>query len=209
MLSKISLGINALLIAAVVYLFIQINKKAEVSTVNVLPENSAFNSTEGVKAPIMAYINGDSLNSKYKFIVDRSKALEQKYRDADAKVKREYQQREAEAQELAAYAQKGNIPDDEMRTIESRMQQLEMEIQQIQQQESDRVMKKEAELQKELQERVQKFLDGYAREKGIDFVVNYQPAVQFILFGNNAYDVTSEVIARLNAEYEQEQAEKK
>lgn len=209
MLSKISLGINILLIAAVVYLFFQINKKTEVSPTNVLPVNSAFNSTEGVKAPIMAYINGDSINAKYKFIVDRSKALEQKYRDADAKVKREYQQREAEAQELAAYAQKGNIPDDEMRTIESRMQQLEMEIQQIQQQESDRVMKKEAELQKELQERVQKFLDGYAREKGIDFVVNYQPAVQFILFGNNAYDVTSEVIARLNAEYEQEQEEKK
>lgn len=209
MLSKIALGLNVLLIAAVTYLFFQVNKKKEVETVGSLPATSVFSSSDSVKPPIMAYINGDSLNSQYKFIVDRSKALEQKYRDADAKVKREYQQRQAEVNDLMAYAQKGNVPDDEMRTIESRLQQLEMEIQQIQEQESSRVMKKEQELQVELQEKVQNFLKNYAREKGIDFIVNYQPGTQVILYGNAAYDVTSEVIARLNAEYELEQADKK
>ncbi len=209
MLSKIALGLNVLLIAAVTYLFFQVNKNKVVDTTDALPSTSVFSSADSVKAPIMAYINGDSLNSQYKFIVDRSKALEQKYRDADAKVKREYQQRQAEVNDLMSYAQKGDLPDDEMRTIENRLQQLEMEIQQIQQQESDRVMKKEQELQVELQEKVQNFLKGYAREKGIDFIVNYQPGTQVILYANNAYDVTSEVIARLNAEYEQEQAEKK
>ncbi|MFM1998580.1 MAG: hypothetical protein RL204_527, partial [Bacteroidota bacterium] len=57
-----------------------------------------------------------------------------------------------------------------------------------------------------LMERVNVFMDNYAKAKGIDYIVNYQPTTNFILYGNNAYDVTSEVISLLNAEYEKELA---
>jgi hypothetical protein len=34
--------------------------------------------------------------------------------------------------------------------------------------------------------------------------VNYQEGTQFILYGNNAYDITTDVINRLNALYDEE-----
>lgn len=214
MLSKISLGINVLLIVAVVYLFVKTSSgessSESTSTSYELPENSAFKDGGAIKAPILAYINGDSLNANYKFIKDRTKALEQKYRAADERVRKEYQRRQQEVQELVAYAQSKKLPDDEARVVEETLARLQMEMEDIQQRESDNVMQKEMEMQKELVERVQKFLEGYTKEKGIDYVVNYQSSTQFILYGNKAYDITADVLNGLNAQYENEKgAEKK
>jgi outer membrane protein len=124
-------------------------------------------------------------------------------------VRKEYQKRQAEVQDLMQYAQSKQLPDDEAATIESRLQQLQVEMEQIQAKESNAVMEKEAEMQKELQGRVQKYLDAYAKQKGIDFVVNYQPTTQFILYGNGAYDVTNDVLKGLNEEYLKEKGEQK
>lgn len=210
MLSKISLGINVLLVAAVVYLFVKTSSSggSEAASSVSLPANSEFSSPEGPRAPILAYINGDSLNANYTFITERSKALEQKYRAADERVRREYERRQREVQELVMYAQSKQLPDDEARVVEERLTRLQMEMENIQQQESQAVMEKEAEMQKELMQRVQKFLQGYTKEKGIDYVVNYQSTTQFILYGNEAYDITADVVNGLNAEYEKEKTKK-
>lgn len=215
MLSKISLGINALLVVAVIYLFVKTSPSSSVSTDDEsntsyeLPENSAFKDGAEKKAPILAYINGDSLNANYNFIKDRSKSLEQKYRAADERVRKEYQKRQQEVQELVAYAQSKKLPDDEARVVEETLGRLQMEMEEIQQRESDNVMQKEMEMQKELVERVQKFLESYTKQKGIDYVVNYQSSTQFILYGNTAYDITADVLNGLNAEYATEKASEK
>jgi Skp family chaperone for outer membrane proteins len=62
---------------------------------------------------------------------------------------------------------------------------------------------KEAEL-KELNNKVKKYLDRYAKMKNIDFVLNYQEGIPIVLYGNNAFNVTSEVLKGLNEEYQQE-----
>ena len=185
MLSKISLGINALLIVAVVVLFVRTsNSSSSIEAPELLPANSAFTSPDGPKGAVMAYINGDSLNAKYKFIVDKTKLLEQKYKQAELNVQKEYNARKVEVDQLMEHAQSGKI----------------------EAQASKAVMEREAELQNDLMERVNVFMDNYAKAKGIDYIVNYQPTTNFILYGNNAYDVTSEVISLLNAEYEKELA---
>jgi Skp family chaperone for outer membrane proteins len=207
MLSKISLGINALLIIAVVVLFVRTSKSnMATSAPELLPENSAFTSPDGPKGAVMAYVNGDSLNSKYKFIVDKTKVLEQKYKQAELNVQKEYNARKADVDELMAYAQSGQMKDSEAPEVEAKLLQLQSEMQRIEEQATKAVMEREAELQNDLMERVNVFMDNYAKTKGIDYIVNYQPTTNFILYGNNAYDVTSEVIALLNAEYEKEQA---
>jgi outer membrane protein len=207
MLSKISLGINALLIVAVVVLFVRTSKsKMDVEAPELLPQNSAFTSPDGPKGAVMAYINGDSLNAKYKFIVDKTKLLEQKYKQAELNVQKEYNSRKEQVDALMEHAQSGKMSDDEAPLVEEKLLQLQNEMQNIEAQASRAVMEREAELQNDLMKRVSVFMDNYAKTKGIDYIVNYQPTTNFILYGNNAYDVTSEVISLLNAEYEKELA---
>jgi outer membrane protein len=207
MLSKLSLGINALLIIAVVFLFFKMSKLSTPKTVELLPENSAFTSPDGPKGAVLAFVDGDSLNAKYQFIIDKTKALEANYNAAELKVRKEYEKRQKDVQDIMTYAQNNKVSDEEAALYEERLQQLQYEMQQIEQQQSESVMKKEQELQSELMDRVSKFMDGYAKSKGIDYVVNYQRNTNFILYGNNSYDVTAEVIALLNAEYEKEKAD--
>jgi Skp family chaperone for outer membrane proteins len=78
----------------------------------------------------------------------------------------------------------------------------------IQEREVGSLKKKEAELQEELISRVNKYLKTYTRQRGIDYVINQQSEFNLILYGNDAYDITSEVIAGLNAEYRAEKEPK-
>jgi len=92
--------------------------------------------------------------------------------------------------------------------LQQDMERLQMEMDEIQQREVGVLQKKEADLQKELIERVNRYLEKYTRERGIDYVINKQSEFQVLLYGNPDYDITAEVIAGLNAEYEAEKQAK-
>lgn len=209
MLSKISIGLSALLSVAVVYLLIKTNDNAKPSVSTDAPVASAFAGDSAPRPSVLAYVNGDTLNAKYKFILEKSAQLEDKMKVADERVKKEYMARQKEWDELMAYAKSKTLPPDEEKWTQQRLMQLQAEIEEIQQKETGHIAKKEEELQKELQSRVSKFLDSYAKEKGIDYVFNYQNSIQLILYGSGAYDITNEVVTRLNEEYENEKKEKK
>jgi Skp family chaperone for outer membrane proteins len=92
--------------------------------------------------------------------------------------------------------------------LQQDMERLQIEMDEIQQREVGVLQKKEADLQKELIERVNRYLEKYTRERGIDYVINKQSEFQVLLYGNADYDITAEVIAGLNAEYEAEKQAK-
>jgi outer membrane protein len=209
MIAKIALGLNIILAIAVVILFTRTSPAEDaVAPDTGEPEQSVFSTSDSVKAPIVAYVNGDSINEKYLFIVEKSKGLEAGLKKANSKVQAEYDKRQKEVAELMQYAQSKQLPVDEQEVIQNRLMQLEEEMAQIEEREKGSLLQQESELQKQLQERVNKFLTSYAKQKGIDYVLNYQEGIQLILYGNKAFDVTSEVVNGLNEEYKTEKAAK-
>jgi outer membrane protein len=211
MIAKISLAISLVLVLAVGFLFYKTTKKT-VSDDQVAPviEAAAFANADSVRATVMAFVNGDSLTEKYKFIVDKTAALEQKLKNADQSVQKQAAPLEKEWNELMKYANENpNMKQDEAATIQQRMGELQESLKQIQEKEGIEVQKKEAALQKELQDRVGTYLKKFAAGRGIDYVMNYQEGTNLLLYGNKGYDITSEVIAGLNQEYMEELAGKK
>lgn len=209
MLAKISLGISVVLTALVVYLFATRNNNKLMLDGQEVQTAPALNAEGGPKAVVVAFINGDSLNEKYQFIVDKEKELNDRIKTADNKVGAEYQKRQQEVDELIGYAQsRPNLPADEKATIEQRLAVLDREIKNIQQREQDQMMKAQDDLQKELKSRVDEVLGAYAKQHGIDYVFNRQEAVPYMLYGNDGYDITNEVIALLNQAYTTEKAGK-
>jgi Skp family chaperone for outer membrane proteins len=168
------------------------------------PVASAFQDTSHIKPTIVAYINGDSINEKYQFIVDKSALLEKSLQGADAKFQNEYAKREKEAQDLMSYANSKQLPDDEARTVQERLATLQAELEQIDQKMSNEIATKKKVMLDELNTRVERYLERYAKSKNIDFVLNYQSGVPMVMYGNAAYNVTAEVLAGLNAEYQAE-----
>jgi Skp family chaperone for outer membrane proteins len=151
---------------------------------------------------VVAILNGDSLNSKYDFIVEKSKELDMKMRGAEQRVQSEFGPRQAEYEKAMRYAQENpNMPESEMMALQKSIEQLQREMDAIQEKEVGALQKKEVALQEELLRRVNAYLDKFSKEKGIDFVINKQSEFQMVLYGNPDFDVTSEVIAGLNEEY--------
>ncbi len=173
-----------------------------------VPVASAFLDTANVKPAVVAYINGDSINSNYQFIKDKEAQLQNNLKGADAEFQREYAKREKEAQELIQYAQSKQLPEDEARVVEERLAQLEGEIQQIEAKMSGDIAAKKEAMMKELNDRVKQYLEHFSLEKNIDFVLNYQEGIPIVLHGYPAFNVTAEVLAGLNQEYQQEKAKK-
>ncbi|MFN8775563.1 MAG: OmpH family outer membrane protein [Flavobacteriales bacterium] len=210
MIAKISLALNVLLAAAVVYLFTRLPvRTTQTAAESEQAGGSVFQTGDSVHAPIVAFVNGDSINEKYLFIVEKTKGLEAGMRKANSKVQAEYDKRQKEVEELMRYAQSKELPKDEQEIIQGRLMQLEEEMAQIEEREKGSLLKQESELQEELQKRVNSFLVDYTREKGIDYVLNYQEGVQLILYGNHSFDVTGDVLRGLNEAYGKEKEKQK
>jgi Skp family chaperone for outer membrane proteins len=198
-----------LLTIAVIYLLLNSSGKSETSheQVQVAP---AFASESGPRATIVAILNGDSLNAKYDFIVEKSKELDMKMRSAEQRVQSEFGPRQAEYERAMRYAQENpNMAETEMIALQKDIERLQREMDAIQEKEVGALQKKEAALQQELLSRVNAYLEKFSKQKGIDFVINKQSEFQMVLYGNADYDITSEVIAGLNEEYRLEKEGKK
>ncbi|MFY8077694.1 MAG: OmpH family outer membrane protein [Flavobacteriales bacterium] len=152
----------------------------------------------------VAYVNLDSLNAQYLFITEKSAELEKNATAAETKVKNEAALRQKEVDELIAYAQKGNLPADEQATVQNRLGQLQNELAQIQQREEEMLMQSEAALQEDLRKKLEVYTANYAKANGWDYIFSYQSTAPLILFANPIYDLTSEIVKGLNAEYETE-----
>ncbi len=211
MIAKISLSISVVL--AVLVGFLLYKTSGNSSAINAAEEPieiaAAFAGDSAARATVLAYVNGDSLNSSYEFIVEKSKDLEAKMKAADLRVREAFGSRQQRYDENMRYAQSHpDMPEDEALAIQSELEQLQAEMEAIQEREVGSLKKKEAELQEELISRVNKYLKTYTRQRGIDYVINQQSEFNLILYGNDAYDITSEVIAGLNAEYRAEKEPK-
>jgi len=149
----------------------------------------------------VAYVNLDSVNAKYEFILEKSKELQANLEEADKKLQQEIQTRQKEADELMYYMQNGNPSAEDKRVSEGRLMQLQNELAQIQQQEEQRLMESETALQTELHNKVSDYIEKISKEQGWDYVFAYQQAAPLLMFGNPLYDLTGSIIAGLNEEY--------
>jgi len=177
---------------------------SKLNTAMELAEKSKVVDTISPGQMKVAYVNLDSLNAQYLFITEKSAELEKNATAAETKVKNEAAMRQKEVDELIAYAQKGNLPADEQATVQNRLGQLQNELAQIQQREEEMLMQSEAALQEDLRKKLEVYTANYAKANGWDYIFSYQSTAPLILFANPIYDLTSEIVKGLNAEYETE-----
>ncbi|MDA0881709.1 MAG: OmpH family outer membrane protein [Bacteroidetes bacterium] len=213
MLSKVALGINVVLLALVAYLFVQLGnlKKGEAneSAPSTQGSNDDLEQTEDGAGIRVAFVRGDSIMLKYKFVEDEQNSLIQKAKSSENKLQRRMTEAEKEYQGLVEYANSGSATERDLQITQNRIMELEYELQQMQAEEQQKIARVEMEFQKELYDRISDYLKIYGEENGIDMIFNYEPAGQTLLYSLDAFDVTNDVVEALNQKYEAEQAPEK
>ena len=206
-MNKVLMGVSAVLLIAVAYLFFQVQglKSESVQEPTDLLEQFEDQEQDQVNGSMkIGYVRGDSLMLNYLFVQDEQDALLQKQTASENKLKRALKKAEDKDKQWVDFFNSGSATESDQQLYQEEMMQLQYSLQQSELNEQQKLAKAEMEFQKEFVDRISEYLERYAKENGLDLVFNYERGGMTLLYSVDAFDVTSEVIAGLNAEYQKE-----
>lgn len=198
MKKNLSIILNFVLLAAVILLYFLYftGKNPHLENKEALTGDSTINKPGNLT---IVYVNEDSLLNNYKYFKELADNLENKRTKLEADYKSRAQGLQTEINNYKQNA--GNLTISQARAVEEDLMRKQQNLMQYQETLQQNLMKEEADVNQKLFEKVTSFLNDYATEKGYTLVLNYKPG-NALLYGQNAMDVTNEVVAGLNADYD-------
>ncbi len=197
-LAKVSLGINVVLIIAVIILFVKLpSGEAEV----VSNEDDTLIHSSGMPAVggEIAYFNADSLNSQLLFMKELEGEIEKAQKGAEDRMRQK--EREIQAWQ-EKWASKGQLLPSEQQTYAQEAQLKEQEIGLFQQQVQFELAQQQEGLMVSAIQRITAATENLSKEVGYSYVFSYQ-------FGQNMYyaapgnDITADLVEILNEDYKE------
>ncbi len=211
MIQKIALGISVVALGLAIFAL----SRGGASTAHPAGQaenpmkRSALRDSSDETQPRVAFIRGDSLNFGYKFISDKQDELISSGKASESKLQRSLQKAEREYEELMRYVQSGDASEDDMQIAQQRIMELQYDLQRMEQEEQQRLSRKEQQMQIEIVTRLNDYLKKYAEQNDIDLILNWGISGEGVLYGSTPFDITNDVIRGLNEEYALELAQKK
>ena len=184
--------INIILSAAIaVLLFLQL--KGGASSGNTAVQSD---STSTLK---VAYVDLDSIQSKYSYYKEKMEEFEKKKENADRDLNNAFQKIEGER---IAFAKKGeSITQAEyenfQRSYQAKMQNLEQQKMVLE----NNIAGEGVKAMDDLKTKINEFLKEYNKKKGYSYIFSYSSALNVLFYKDTAYDITNEVVAGLNEAY--------
>jgi outer membrane protein len=186
--------LNAILIALVIFLFVIVhNMKKSMSW-------SQKDNQISKKDVTAVYVNEDSLTQNLDYLVDLKKEIEIR----QTAIQKEYDEKGRDLQdEYAAYQQKvqsRNISEVDAQKEQQKMQEKKSVLDELQKQLED--LGKETQARnKIIVNKIQKFVTEYNKSRHFDYIFTYSNQGGQILVANDSLDITNNVVAALNKEY--------
>lgn len=156
----------------------------------------------------IGYYNVDSLNEQYKLVKDVSYEIETKVKKLSASFESEVKQFEKWAKDMSDKMEKGLLMSREEKEFMEKYQKRQMELGQKEQKLAGQIQELQADHFIKATNRVNDFVARYAKEHGFDMIFQYQIGGQ-IVYINESFDVTNDIISGLNEEYKQLQKDLK
>jgi outer membrane protein len=200
-MKNLSLILNVVLLVAVAVLYIlHFSNKSDVESTGSEADSTSISDLK------IAFIHSDTVLKYYDYLKVNREQLEAKTKKMDEDLQR---RTEGLRSEIAAYQRNvSTMTLGQVRAVEEDLGKKQQNLQMYQQRLQQELLQEEANLNKELYERVTGFLKKYGQEKGLQVVLKYDPSSD-VLYGVDALDITQDVIKGLNEAYTAEKAASK
>jgi outer membrane protein len=182
----------ALSLAILVLLVLNFSKKGSSSA----PSNGKSDSTQVLK---FAYVDLDSLQEKYLYYQEKTKEFNSKKEAADRDLNSAFQKID---NERVAFIQRGQSvtqaeAENFQRAYQGKMQNLEEQKKQLENNIATEGMKTMEELKKTMNA----FLEEYNKDKKYTFIFSFSTAMDVLFYKDKSYDITNDVVDGLNKAY--------
>jgi outer membrane protein len=198
MKEKIHYVIEAALGIAVIILFVLFfsnNRKTDFSGTHSLDSSLI---TAGSMP--MAYIDVDSLMQNYQYSIDLNEQITRKYENSRANLTEKLRRLQSEAADFQRKIETGSfLSQERAQSEQQRLVKKQEELQQLEVQLSQELGEEQMRLNEELRKTIISQLKEFNRNKGYHVV--YGKINDNILYADDAYNITNEVIGFLNKNY--------
>jgi len=146
----------------------------------------------------IAYVDMDTLQVRYIFLKSKKEELEKKQAAMEAELARSGQVLQNEAVAFQKKAQSGGFTTQaEGEAAQQKLQKMQMDLENKRQTMGAQLMKENEDFTKELQDRLDKYLLKYNKDKKYDYILSYQKGSS-ILFANPDLNITEDVAKGMN-----------
>ncbi len=212
-MNKVLIGVNALLVIAVAYLFYK-TSGSSVGTVegsnNNEEKTEIAKPVEKKEVPItgkIAFVNLDSLNERSLYVDYMTKKLRSSQASIEGSLENLSMQYQKKMEEYQTSASAGIAPESELAAKAREIQKIETDAKNKQMQ-MDNLMMEMNDKKMEFQEEVRAYIkENYASK--YDYVFTYSETVPIMLYGSPSAEITNEVIYAINEKFKAKQASNK
>ena len=155
--------------------------------------------TAAANGPSIVYVRLDSLQVGYEALAEEVARLEENVQKAQENIQGEMASLQREVQQLQNKAQQGLMTPNKIQSEQQRIGQKEQQIMQQREVAMASIQEDQMRLQQQFGERLKAILEAMQEENGYDFILN-EGGGGGLLMGNDAFDITMDVLKRLNAE---------
>jgi outer membrane protein len=171
------------------------DKKNATASKNTVAVNNESTSTK------IAYINLDSLDSRYQYILDGKKKFEAEQKKMEDELKSLEQAIKNQYSVLQKKINDKSISEVEYEQMGKKIQSMEQNYQQKAQSLSGQLMAKTDSFQTDYRKKIDDFLIAYNANGKYDYILSYQYGAGLVLFANKTLDITQDVVEGLNKQY--------
>ena len=168
---------------------------------NATPASTPTTDVTGSSNMKIAFVEVDSLLSKYNFWNDLSEQMIKKEENIRTTLNEKGKKLEKEAQEFQRkYENNGFISPERAQQEYQRIQKQQQDLLELEKKLVNDLAIENQKINLELRDSINSFLKVYNKEKGYDLIIS-NTAFDNLLYGNPAYNITNEVVEGLNARY--------
>lgn len=155
----------------------------------------------GNTSQLIAYVEIDTIMNQYDFCKQMKTSLEQKGNNIDAALKSQQQNLEAAARNFQSKLQNNGFSSQkEAENQQAALQRQQEQLMASQQRLTAEFQSETSKFQEALLDSIQHFLASYNKDKKYAFILTKQLGDN-LLYADNAYDITEDVVAGLNKAY--------
>ena len=202
-MKNLSIVLNVVLFVAVIVLYVLYFSGHK------SPETAMTSKVVGTAdATKIVYINTDTLLNNYQLAVELNEAFLKKQEDRRTELNIKAKAIDQEGTEFQRKLQNNGFIS-EARAIEARDQLLvkQENFRRLRQEMMDKASREQSELNKQLFDEITNFLKEYNKEKGFSIVLSTQLGGN-VLYAEDGFDITKEIVDRLNANYKKGDSQK-
>lgn len=198
-LSRVSIVLSSLALVGLIVVFATRSGKTTSKEVQSRAAISKESGAASIDASRIAYVDIDSLETHYEYFKNKKAEFTRRQESMESELQRSAAQLQSEVANYQKKGQNGGFTSQaEVEAAGRRLQQMEQSLATRREALANTLLKDQDAFNKEIQKRLDEFLEGYVQDKPFDYVLSYSKNGS-ILYANKALDVTQDVIEGMNA----------